>query len=106
MAYAKILNGAILRDVEQDAGEALTLIFDKGRLRIENPYTLRCDFGEPVTPLALIGCAVTAAYSTDSDLVLVLDGRISLSISRREEDFSGPQAAVFTSATGEVVAFK
>ncbi len=118
METSTSMNGAILRKVEfspafkdgasRFAGSipaGTTFVFDIGSLTAKNPSTLKCDSGEAVAPSSIIGCMVTVSYTADTDLVFVFDGRISLSVSLREEDYIGPEAAVFRSATGEVVVF-
>jgi len=91
------------RDGEQILVSDIRLLFDCGELELKNPFRLRCDSGEAVDPHALLGCRVTDAYDTDTDLVWVFDGRILLSVSRREEDYLGPAAAILYLPSGQVI---
>jgi hypothetical protein len=79
------------------------LVFDQGVLTVENPFWLDCDSGEYVSFASIVGCCVSGAYSTDTDFCVVFEGRITLRVSLREEDFIGPQAASYRGATGETV---
>jgi hypothetical protein len=113
MATSDVLTGAVLRGIDTPAADAegsitsgITFVFDTGRLTVANPFTLKCDSGERVDSHAIFGCRVTAAYATDTAHVIVFDGRIALSISRREEDFVRREAAVFRPVTGSMVEFR
>ncbi len=111
-----LLNGARLLEVterspaQNAAGHAAVqqdsrpiLVFDAGVLRIDNPFQLQCDSGERVSLPSIIGCHVSETYSTATDFFVVFEGRISLAVSLREEDFIGPEAASFHAASGQVV---
>ncbi len=110
------LVGAVVCDIDVTAAEYeagrggepvmvsdIRILFDSGELEIKNPFRLRCDSGEDVDPHAIVGCRVTDAYDTDTDLVWVFDGRILLSVSRREEDYVGSDAVVLHFASGQTM---
>lgn len=83
-----------------------SLVFDNGILDIRNPFLIRCDSGENVDFSAIIGCSVTHSYATETEYLVVFEGRITLSVSLRDEDFIGPDAASFRANTGEVATIK
>lgn len=83
----------------------LELSFDTGHLTICNPYTLRCDSNVPVEFQNLMGNRVTDAYCDGDELTVVFEGRLYLSVSLREEDFIGPEAAVYTPLSGPAIVF-
>jgi hypothetical protein len=118
MHLSKYLKGTTLRaihgagnaDVGHDnkgppANERLILVFDNGRLNIENPFTLKCASNEVVTLSSIVGCHVTDAIITEAEIMIVFEGMIYLCISLQDEDFVGPEAASFTASTGEIVVF-
>ena len=73
----------------------LNLQFDRGRLLVFNPLRLLCDSGVALSLNALVGCCISAVCITEDDLELQFDGRLLLRISLRDEDYTGPEAAVF-----------
>ncbi|HEY6130938.1 MAG TPA: hypothetical protein VIV27_02920, partial [Halioglobus sp.] len=77
-----------------------SLVFDTGVLRISNPFRLTCDSGETVDFSSIIGCCVSDACSTEQEFFIVFEGRITLRISLREEDFIGPEAASYQANAG------
>lgn len=106
------LEGARLLDVTERSPRAdglplrdsrPSLVFDKGVLTVENPFMLSCDSGEAVDWRSMIGCCVTDTFSTQTDFYVVFDGRLSLRVSLKEQDFIGPYAASFRALAGDVV---
>lgn len=83
-----------------------SLVFDTGVLKIWNPFVLACDSGEYVDFNAMIGSCVSDAFCTERELFVVFEGRITLRVSLREEDFIGPEAASWRANTGEAVSIK
>lgn len=80
------------------------LIFDQGVLAVENPFWLDCDSGEYVSFESIVGCSVSDVFSTDTDFFVVFEGRITLRVSLREEDYIGAYAASYrTNARDAVV---
>lgn len=108
------LNGARLLEVTERSSSVHlsfqqdsrpSLLFDTGVLNVENPFIVSCDSGEPVGLSSILGCCVSASFSTETELFVVFDGRISLRVSLRDEDFIGPEAASFRATTGDIVVF-
>lgn len=90
--------------MQVSAGDSCpSLLFDRGRLEIFNPFRLSCDSGETVNLGAIIGCAVSAAYISGTEFNLIFEGRIGLRVSLREEDFIGAEAVRYQGDSGEVV---
>ena len=90
--------------MQQDSRPSLT--FDRGVLDVENPFRISCDSGERLGLDALIGCSVSDAFSTQTEFFVVFEGRISLRVSLRDEDFIGPEAACYRANGGESVSLK
>ncbi len=88
-------NACLEKTLIEQYSNGADLVFQNGVLKINNPFTLKCDSGEVVILSALIGCSVSDIYPTATDLVLVFDGRILISISLREEDYIGLDALTF-----------
>jgi hypothetical protein len=80
-----------------------SLVFDKGVLNVENPFLISCDSGESASLSSVVGCCVSDTFSTATEFFVVFEGRISLRVSLRDEDFIGPEAASYRANTGEVV---
>jgi hypothetical protein len=99
------LNDAVLAGVSSPAGGGVQLQFDRGTLLLLNPFTLKCDSGGLLQPATLIGCRVSSCDWGDCELELVFEGRLYLTVSLREQDFLGPEAAVFQPLTGAPVIF-
>jgi hypothetical protein len=95
-AYSAAGRAATLQDSRP------TLVFDKGVLAVENPFTVTCDSGEQLALGSIIGCCVSATFFTETEFYVVFEGRISLRVSLRDEDFIGPEAASYRANTGEV----
>ncbi len=73
----------------------LNLQFDRGHLAVFNPLCLLCDSGVPLSLHVLTGCCITSVSISADDLELLFDDRLLLRISLRDEDYTGPEAAVF-----------
>jgi hypothetical protein len=99
------LDGAVLAGVSAPASGGVLLQFDRGSLLLLNPFTLKCDSGGTLQPATLIGCRVSACDWGETELELVFEGRLYLTVSLREQDFLGPEAAVFRPLTGDPVYF-
>lgn len=78
-----------------------SLAFDSGWFVIENPYQLVGveDFRE------LIGSKVLEAYSNDIEIRLEFERDIILSVSLKDEDFVGPEAASYAPKRGNIIVF-
>lgn len=78
-----------------------SLAFDKGWFVIENPYTI---VGAPNLSV-LIGSKVVDACSNDEEITLKFDNDSVISISLKDEDFVGPEAASYTPKKGGIIVF-
>ncbi|GAA0677106.1 hypothetical protein GCM10009426_32500 [Rheinheimera tangshanensis] len=85
--------------------DSLFLTFDTGILKIYNPACLLCDSGQSVGLGSIIGLVVTDSFVFSDELTLVLDHKILVRVSLREEDCIGPEAAVFQAVSGDIVVF-
>lgn len=99
------LDDAVLAGVSSPTDGNLLLQFDCGSLLLLNPFTLKCDSGGLLEPATLIGCRVSGCDWDESELQVVFEGRLYLTVSLREQDFLGPEAAVFTPLAGAPVIF-
>ncbi len=107
--------GAVLETITEsdatyvDAGEGgevlsikgQSLAFDKGWFVIENPHTI---VGVPSLS-ALIGSKVIDAFSNDDKIILKFDNDSVISVSLKDEDFVGPEAASYAPKKGEIIVF-
>lgn len=85
--------------------DSLFLTFDTEILKIYNPACLLCDSGQSVGLGSIIGLVVTDSFVFSDELTLVLDHKILVRVSLREEDCIGPEAAVFQAVSGDIVVF-
>jgi len=78
-----------------------SLNFDTGCFSIENPYTI-CG-ASYLTDLQ--GHKIQDAYSNDKEILLKFENNFSISVSLKDEDFVGPEAASYSPNQGEIVVF-
>lgn len=89
-----------------DSGEVLnikclSLVLDKGWFVIENPHTI-----DGVSSLnEIIGSRVVDAFSNDDEIFLKFSNGAAISVSLRDEDFVGPEAASYSPKQGEIIVF-
>lgn len=107
--------GAVLESITErdaayvnadDSGQVLSikgqsLAFDKGWFVIENPHTV---VGAPSLN-ALIGSMIIDAFSNDDEIHLKFDNGATVSVSLKEGDFIGPEAASYAPKQGEIIVF-
>src|SRR6187402_2390570 len=103
MKLSLLMNAKLLKVIGEN--DSPTLNFDKGDLYIVNPFVVGCDSGEQIHFSEIIGCCVSDSFSSETELVIVFEGRIYLRVSLRDEDFIGPEAAMYYAKSGEVVVF-
>ncbi|WP_025580753.1 hypothetical protein [Vibrio parahaemolyticus] len=78
-----------------------SLKFSSGRLVVYNPITLSgCDGMK-----SLVFREVLDLKVAEDSLLLVFSGQASLRVSLLDNDFTGPEAAVYTSNSGFIVVF-
>ena len=89
-----------------ESGEVLniigiSLVFDRGWFVVENPHTV---FG--VTNLnEIIGSKVVDASSNEDEIRLQFSNGSAISVSLKDEDFVGPEAASYSPKQGEIIVF-
>ena len=81
--------------------KGLSLAFDKGWFVIENPHTIvgASSLNE------IVGSTVTDAFSNDDEVCLKFSNGAAISISLKDEDFDGPEAANYSPKQGEIIVF-
>jgi hypothetical protein len=92
---------------------SVSLLFDRGRLEIENPFTVllggTCipSGSEAVTDTlnGLVGSKVVDAYLSSEEIGLDFEGDKSIRVSLRDEDWSGPEAGQYVPNEGTIIAF-
>ena len=90
----------------EESGDALnikgiSLVFDRGWFVVENPHTI---FG--VTNLnEIIGSKVADAFSSEDEIRLQFSNGAAISVSLKDEDFVGPEAASYSPKQGEIIVF-
>ena len=92
-----------------DAGEknetlkvnVFSLNFNIGCFSIENPYTL---YGVS-SLIDLQGCKIQDAFSNSKEILIKFENNASISVSLKDEDFVGPEAASYSPNQGEIVVF-
>lgn len=103
MKLSLLINAKLLKVTGEN--DSPTLNFDRGDLHILNPFTVGCDSGEQIHFSEIIGCCVSDSFASETELVIVFEGRIYLRISLRDEDFIGFEAAVYCAKSGETTVF-
>lgn len=86
------LIGQVLRAVSPapaQPDQELELTFTDCRLRLNNPFTVRCDSNMPVSADSLKGCRVSSQGQSEHEWWLLFEGRLILAVSLREEDGIG-----------------
>ncbi|WDP91119.1 MAG: hypothetical protein HUN04_16015 [Desulfobacter sp.] len=79
--------------------------FDIGIFVIENPFTIVNPQKEKAEISNLIGLKVVSAYCTKSVIGLNFEKGYSLSVSMKDEDYTGPEAASFAPHKGNIIVF-
>jgi len=85
--------------------QGCALHFSLGELVIENPFKLVSKDAEPVQLKQLVGQKVVSAYSTEEELRIVFDTGAYVSVSMKESDFVGPEAASYSPKVGSIIVF-
>ena len=113
------IEGAVLEGVSRSeatyvnaggSSESLTvhgcaLYFSLGELVVENPFKLVSEGVEPVELKQLVGQKVVSAYSTVEELRVVFETGAYVSVSMKESDFVGPEAASYSPKVGSIIVF-
>ena len=113
------IEGAVLENISAseatyvgagDKAESLkvqgcSLAFDLGWLVIENPYSV-VGYENQITELKeLVGLKVKSAYSNEEEIRVIFESGAYISISMKDEDFFGPEAASYSPKRGEIIVF-
>jgi hypothetical protein len=85
--------------------EGISLIFDRGVLLIENPFMIINSENENIKINELVGDSVRTAYLLESEIQILFESDAVLTISLRDEDFVGPEAASWTPNDGAIIVF-
>ena len=81
--------------------KGLSLAFDKGWFVIENPHTV-----VGVSNLReIFGSKIVDAFSNNDEISLKFNNGAVLSVSLKDEDFVGPEAASYSPKQGEIIVF-
>lgn len=113
------IEGAVLETISMseatyvDAGgkteplliQGCSLNFNLGWLVIENPYSVIGPNNEKMELDKLVGQKVTSAYSTEEEIRLNFNSGAYISVSMKDEDFVGPEAASYSPKRGEIIVF-
>ena len=82
-----------------------SLEFDIGIFVIENPFEIVDSNNFVVTSKELIGLKIVSAFLTKTEIKLIFEKGFSLSVSLKDEDFIGPEAASYSPHKGDVIVF-
>jgi|GEM_PF-1194030 len=85
--------------------EGVSLTFDRGILVIENPFVITDSKGESIQIANLKGDTVRYAFSTDLEVTIEFKSGSRLSISMKDDDFKGPEAASWNPNEGAIIVF-
>jgi hypothetical protein len=85
------------------ASTPTVLVFSKSRLSIANPFALHSL--ERKSLVDLVGASVAEAYATDDEICIAFANGDRIAVSLRDEDFAGPEAAVYAPSRGPIVVF-
>jgi hypothetical protein len=81
--------------------KGISLAFDRGWFVVENPHTV---FG--VANLnEIVGTKVVDAYSSEDEIRLQFSNGSVISVSLKDKDFVGPEAASYSPKRGEIIVF-
>ena len=92
---------------------SVSFIFDRGRLEIENPFTVllggqcipSCSEAVTDTLNRFVGDTVVDAYISSEEIGLDFEGDKSIRVSLREGDRRGPQAGHYAPHEGTITVF-
>lgn len=92
-------------DSESVKVEGTSFYFDRGVLVIENPFMIINSKNEEIEIDKLIGDSVRTAYLLESEIRIIFESYAVLTISMRDEDFVGPEAASWNPNDGPIIVF-
>jgi hypothetical protein len=82
-----------------------SLVFDLGQLVIENPFTVVGPEKENQSLDSLIGLKVMSAYSNEEEIRIIFESGAYVSVSMKDKDFIGPEAASYSPKRGNIIVF-
>jgi len=85
--------------------EGCSLVFDLGWFVIENRFSVISPENLDVGLNELVGLKVGSAYSTEEEIRINFELGSYISVSMKDEDFVGPEAASYTPKRGDIVVF-
>jgi hypothetical protein len=81
------------------------LIFDLGLFVIENPFAVIDPENENTELNELVGQKVTSAYSNEEEIRIIFESGAYISVSMKDKDFVGPEAASYSPNRGDIIIF-
>ena len=92
---------------------SVSLLFDRGRFEIENPFDVRfaeiciSSRSDEITEALdrLLGRRVVDAYISREEIVLGFEDNAFIRISLKDEDYIGPEAGSYTPKEGTIIVF-
>jgi hypothetical protein len=105
IAEASAVYMAPEKDSESLKIKGVSVVFDRGILVIENPYSIFNSKNEKMKINALIGDSVRTADLSESEIRILFETDALLTISMRDEDFVGPEAASWNPIDGPIIVF-
>jgi len=96
-----------------DAGEkeepqkvkGCSLVFDLGLFVIENPYCIVGKNNKEIKMNELVGLRVKSAFSNKEEIRLNFEPGAYISVSMKDKDYIGPEAASYSPKRGEIIVF-
>lgn len=82
-----------------------SLVFDLGQLVIENPFAVVGPENEKQELSNLVGLKVTTAFSNEEEIRITFDSGFYISVSMKDKDFVGPEAASYSPNRGNIIVF-
>lgn len=115
----KEIEGAFLREISSseatyvDVGnkneplniQGCSLVFDLGQLVIENPFVVSGPDNKELKLNQLIGLKVASAYSNVEEIRIMFETGAFISVSMKDDDFVGPEAASYSPNQGNIIVF-
>lgn len=85
--------------------QGCSLDFDLGQLVIENPFSVVNKHHEKIDLSQLVGLKVISAYSTENEIRITFESDVYISVSMKDEDYTGPEAACYSPKHGNIIVF-
>ncbi|HFD32190.1 MAG TPA: hypothetical protein ENJ28_05720 [Gammaproteobacteria bacterium] len=119
MEHFDEIEGAVLEDISTseatyvDAGDkneplkikGYSLAFDLGQFVIENPFAVVSPENENTELNQLVGLKVIKAYSNEEEIRIIFESGTYISVSMKDKDFVGPEAASYSPKRGNIIVF-